>query len=197
MFRTPPAPLTVAGSLLLASVVPAVPFFLDPRPFRDVAGGPVHLALYSLTLAGLLALLLAVPGLARLTARDGRRLPGTALGAALLGTALNAATQFLQVFVTPGLADTAPAALDETSTVTMLGMVGSWLLFLAAWAVVGVAGLHRRILSPVAGVLLIIGAVAQPVAGPLAALPFGLALLLVGARARGAVGSGAPAMATA
>jgi hypothetical protein len=178
MSRPVSVPLGLAGGLLLASVAPAVPFFLDPRPFREVAGGGIHLSLYGLTLAAMLALLVAVPRLSGLTSADGRRLPDGVLTAALLATALYAATQFMRVAITPDLADTAPAALDETGTFGMIGLMGSWVVFLVAWVLVGAVGMRRRVLSPVTGILMIIGAVAQPVIGPLAALPLGVALLL-------------------
>jgi hypothetical protein len=51
-------------------------------------------------------------------------------------------------------------------------------VFLVAWVLVGAVGMRRRVLSPPTGILMIIGAVAQPVIGPLAALPLGVALLL-------------------
>lgn len=194
MSRPLSLPLTLSGGLLLASVAPAVPFFLDPRPFREVAGSAVHLSLYGLTLAAMLALLVAVPRLRGLTSPEGRRLPEGVLTAALLATALYAATQFVQVAVTPDLAVTAPAALDETGTYAMLCLIGSWLAFLAAWVTVGVVGMRRRVLSPLTGILTIIGAVAQPVIGPLAALPLGIALLLVArtaARTQEPAGTGA------
>ena len=183
MSRSPSAPLTLAGGLLLASVAPAVPFFTDPRPFSQVAGSAVHMSLYALTLAGMLALLVAVPRLRSLASPEGRRLPDGVLTTALLATALYAATQFVQVFVAADLADSAPAALDESGDLMMYGMLGSWLVFLVAWVALGVVGMKRRVLSRSSGVLLIVGAVAQPVIGPLAALPLGLGLLLV---ARGA-----------
>jgi hypothetical protein len=179
MSRPVSVPLALAGGLFLASVVPAVPFFLDPRPFREVAGGVVHLSLYSLSLAALLALLVAVPGLRRLTSATGRRLPDGVLAFALVATALNAATQFVQVVITPDLAATAPAALDETGTIQMVGLMGAWVMFLAAWVVLAGVGMHRRVLSTPSGILLIIGAIAQPAIGPVAALPLGLALLLI------------------
>jgi hypothetical protein len=178
MSRPVSVPLGLADGLLLASVAPAVPFFLDPRPFREVAGSGIHLSLYGLTLAAMLALLVAVPRLSGLTAPDGRRLPDGVLTAALVATALYAATQFVQVAITPDLATTAPAALDETGTFGMIGLMGSWVVFLVAWVLVGVVGMHRRVLSPATGILMIIGAVAQPAIGPLAALPLGVALLL-------------------
>ncbi len=190
MSRSPFVPLALAGGLLLASLVPAVPFFLDPSPFREVAGSGIHLSLYALTLAAMLSLLVAVPRLGGVTSPDGRRLPSWLSTAAMLATALYAATQFVQVTVTPDLAETAPAALDETGGFTMVGLLGSWLLFLVAWVLVGVLGMRRRVLSLPAGIFVIIGAVAQPVIGPVAALPLGIGLLLV---ARATVGATRPA----
>jgi MFS family permease len=180
MSRSPSAPLAVAGGLLLASVVPAVPFFMDSRPFSEVAGSAVHVGLYALTLAGMLALLVAVPRLAALSSRDGRRLPPGLLSAALVATALNAATQFIQLFVTPYLAAEAPALLDDdTGGLLMAGMVGSWVAFLVAWVAVGAVGLRLGVLSRTAGIALIVGALAQPVIGPLAALFVGVALIVI------------------
>lgn len=199
MSRSPSAPLALAGGLLLASLVPAVPFFLDPSPFREVAGSGIHLGLYGLTTAAMLALLVAVPRLADVVSPDGRRLPSSALTGALLATALYAATQFMQVTVTPDLAKTAPAALDEAGGFTMVGLIGSWLLFLVAWVLVGAVGMHRRVVSVPAGILLIVGAVAQPVIGPLAALPLGIGFLVVAraTTARSVLPSDAPAPAVA
>jgi hypothetical protein len=190
MSRSPSVPLTLAGGLLLASLVPAVPFFLDPSPFREVAGTAIHLSLYALTLAGMLALLVAVPRLGAVSSPDGRRLPSWALTAAMLATALYAATQFVQVTVTPDLAETAPVALDETGGFTMAGLLGSWVLFLVAWVLVGAVGMRRRVFSTPAGIFVIIGAIAQPVIGPVAALPLGIGLLLV---ARATAGATRPA----
>ena len=179
MSRPVSVPLALAGGLFTASVVPAVPFFLDPRPFREVAGSSVHLTLYGLTLAATLALLVAVPRMRRLASAEERRLPGGVLTAALLATALYAATQYVQVVITPDLAETAPAALDETGTIQMLGLMGAWVAFLVAWVLVGAFGMRRRVLSAPSGILQIIGADSQPVIGPLAALPLGVALLLI------------------
>jgi hypothetical protein len=190
MSRSPSVPLALAGGLLLASLVPAVPFFLDPSPFREVAGTGIHLSLYGLALAAMLALLVAVPRLGSLTSTDGQRLPDGLLTGALLATALYAATQFVQVSVTPDLADTAPVALDETGGFTMVALIGSWLLFLVAWVLVAAVGMRRRVLPMPAGVLLVLGAVAQPLIGPLAALPLGAGLLLV-ARSTATRGTGA------
>jgi hypothetical protein len=179
MSRSPSAPLALAGGLLLASLIPAVPFFLDPSPFREVAGSGIHFGLYGLTTAAMLALLVAVPRLADVVSPDGRRLPSAVLSGALLATALYAATQFVQITVTPDLAQTAPVALDDTGTFTMVGLIGAWLAFLVAWVLVGAVGMHRRVVAVPAGILLIVGAVAQPVIGPLAALPLGVGFLLV------------------
>ncbi|TFV66173.1 UNVERIFIED_ORG: hypothetical protein E4P37_07020 [Bacillus sp. AZ43] len=176
--RSPSAPLALAGGLLLASLVPAVSFFTDSRPFSEIAGGGVHLALYSLTLAAVLALLVAVPRLGALRAADGRRLPEPVLAAALVATALYGATQYVQVFVATFLSETAPAALDVSGGMLMAGMVGSWVVFLVAWVVLGAVALVRRVLPRPTAILLIAGAVAQPVVGPLAALPLGMALVL-------------------
>jgi hypothetical protein len=179
MSRSPAVPLTIAAGLLLASLVPAVLFFTDARPFREVAGGGVHLSLYALTLAAMLALLVATPRLTELVSPDGRRLPAGLLSAALIATALNAATHFVQVFVTPFLADVAPVALDEQGGLLMIGMVASWVAFLAAWATVGAAAIRRGVVSKTAGGLLVAGALILPAVGPLAGLPLGAAFLLV------------------
>jgi hypothetical protein len=179
MSRSPAVPLTIAAGLLLASLVPAVFFFTDARPFRDVAGGGVHLSLYALTLAAMLALLVATPRLAELVSPEGRRLPVGLLSVALIATALNAATHFVQVFVTPFLADVAPVALDEQGGLLMVGMVASWIAFLAAWAAVGAVAIRRGVVSRTSGVLLVVGALILPAVGPLAGLPLGAAFLLV------------------
>ncbi len=179
MSRSPAVPLTIAAGLLLASLVPAVFFFTDARPFREVAGGGVHLSLYALTLAAMLALLVATPRLAELVSPEGRRLPVGLLSVALIATALNAATHFVQVFVTPFLADVAPVALDEQGGLLMVGMVASWIVFLAAWAAVGAVAIRRGVVSRTSGVLLVVGALILPAVGPLAGLPLGAAFLLV------------------
>jgi hypothetical protein len=179
MSRSPVVPLTIAGGLLLATLPSAVLFFIDPRPFREVAGGAVHLSLYGLTLAAMLALLVAIPRLTELVSADGRRLPPGLLPAVMVTTALNAGTHFVQLFVTPFLADVAPVALDEQqSGMLMFGMVASWVAYLAAWAAVGAVAIRRGVLSWTCGLLLIVGSLTLPVIGPLASVALGAAFLL-------------------
>lgn len=179
MSASPSTPLALAGSLLLAAVVPGVAFFVDSRPFREIAGGGVHLSVYALTLAGMLALLVAVPRLGGLASVDGRRLPAPLVTAALLTTALTAATHFVQLVVTPFLADVAPAALDEQNGgVLMISMVGAWTAFLVTWSMIGVVALRRKVLPRSSAGLLVVGALALPAFGPLAGLPLGAGLLL-------------------
>jgi hypothetical protein len=187
MSRSPYVPLTIASGLLLAPLPLAALYFTDPRPFSEVADGGVHLTLYSMTLAGMLALLVAIPRLTVLVSPEGRRLPTGLLAAALLATALNAATHFVQVFVAPFLADVAPAALDEQGGILMVGMVASWVAFMVAWAMVGAVAIRRRVLSRTSGILLIVGAVVLPAVGPLASLPFGAGLVLAARTARRSV----------
>lgn len=192
MSTSPRVPLAVAGVLLLASTVPAVRFFTDPRPFSEVASGGVHLALYALTLAGMLALLVAVPRLGNLVGPAGGRLPGWLVTLSLVATALNAATHFVQVFVAPYLADVAPAALDDQGGGLMVGMVASWVAFLVAWVCVGVIAFRRRLLPRPSAALLAGGALVLPAIGPLAGLPLGLALVLAARPATPRVGESNP-----
>jgi len=174
-------PLAVAGALLLASAVPAVPFYMDSRPFREVAGGPVHLSLYAISLAAMLALLVVVSRFAAARSSTGKGLPQWLTVLLLASTSLNAATHYVQVFVTPELANVAPAALDNAGGMLMYAMVGTWLLFLVAWVTFGVVAFRNRLLPRTSAVMVIASALLQPVIGPLVGLPFGIALLL-GAR---------------
>jgi len=170
-------PLATAGVLLLASAPFGAFVFGDSRPFREIAGTAPHVTHYALALLAMLALAVAVPQLRARRGSTGAQLPGPLVSAALIATVLTACTHFVQVFVTPFLADVAPVALDEQGGALMVGLVASWLLFLAAWVSVGVVGLRRGVLGRGAGVLLVVAALLQPVIGPLAAVPLGAALL--------------------
>lgn len=176
----PTVPLIVAGTALALSAAPGVMVFGNSAAFSEIAGTPAHMACYALSLVGLLALLLATPRLGALTSPSGRVLPSAALSAAVVATALNAGSVYVQVFVVTQLAQDIPAYLDEQAAgMLMVGMIGSWILYLVAWVTVGIVGLRRGVLPQVAGGVLILGAVLQPVFGPLSALPFGLGLLLL------------------
>lgn len=170
-------PLAIAGALLLTSAPFGVFVFGDARPFREIAGTAPHLTHYALTLLAMLALAVAVPHLRGLRGPSGQRLPQPVVAAALVATVLTACTHFVQVFVTPFLADVAPVALDEQGGGLMAGLVGSWLLFLGAWTTLGVVGLRRGVLPRGTGVLIVAAALLQPAIGPLAVIPLGAALL--------------------
>jgi hypothetical protein len=196
MSHSPLAPLAAAGALLTASAVPGALVFADPRPLHEIAGTAAHRAHYGLTLAALLALLVAIPRLAELRGKRGAGLPPTLLALVLVATALTAATRFIEVFVTPVLADVAPEALAEQSGgALMVGMIGAWLAYLAVWTVVGVLGWRRGVLTPTVSVLIILSSLAMPVLAPVVQLLFGLALLVLArslAQDRTTVGIPAP-----
>jgi hypothetical protein len=180
MSHSPLVPLAAAGALLTASAVPGAFVFADPRPLHEIAGTVAHRAHYGLTLVALLALLVAIPRLAELRGKGGAGLPPTLLTLALVATALTAATRFIEVFVTPFLADVAPVALAEQSGgALMVGMVGAWLAYLVVWTTVGVLGWRRGILTPTVSVLIILSSLAMPVLAPVVQLLFGLALLVL------------------
>lgn len=184
-------PLAVAGLFLALSAGPGIMVFGNSAAFSEIAGTPAHMACYGLALVGLLSLLVAAPRLALLPSGTGRPLPAGLLAAAVVATALNAATVYLQLFVVPDLARVNPEYLDEPAGgLLMVAMVGSWIAYLLAWTGVGVAALRRRAMPVPAAIVLILGAVLQVVIGPLAALPFGVALLLLArAASRGPLGS--------
>ncbi|TRW45980.1 hypothetical protein [Georgenia yuyongxinii] len=186
MNRSPAVPLILAGALLIATAAPfALELTSGDEKFSTTALSGMYLVRMVLALIGTLALLVATPRLRALPGTGGH-LPGWSLDAALIATALTAATQFVQLFVVRWLGDIDPDLLDiPMGGVLMASMVASWVLYLLAWTIVGGLALRRRIVPVPAGVLLIIGAVLQPVFGPLAALPFGAALLMTARAARG------------
>ncbi len=178
MKRSPFVPLVLAGVLLMATAGPGAVEFTNSDPFSVYGLSANYLTRMVLAFTGTLVLLIATPRLAALTGDRGR-LPGWALDAALLAAALMAATQFVQLFVVRWLGSIDPAALDDPmGGVLMAAMVSVWVLYLLAWSTVGVLALRRRVLPVPAGVLIIVGAVLQPALGPLAAVPFGIGLLL-------------------
>ncbi|HET6693867.1 MAG TPA: hypothetical protein VFG97_06155, partial [Pedococcus sp.] len=108
----------------------------------------------------------------------GKGLPQWLTVLMIVSTSLNAATHYVQVFVTPELAKVAPVALDNAGGTLMYAMVGTWVLFLVAWVAFGVIAFRHRLLPRTSAVIVIASALLQPVIGPLVGLPFGIALLL-------------------
>jgi hypothetical protein len=129
----------------------------------------------------MLSLLVVVNRMAATRSATGRSLPTWLTVLLLVSTSLNAATHYVQVFVTPELKKVAPVALDNAEGMLMYAMVGTWVLFLVAWVSFGVVAFRNRLLPRASAVMVIASALLQPVLGPLVGLPFGIALL-IGAR---------------
>jgi hypothetical protein len=176
--------LTVTGAALaLNAGVLGSRLFFDSRDYSEVASTPLHLVHYVVWTACLVALSQLYP---RIVALRGPTGPGIARGVltlAAVGAALDACSRFVQAFVNPYLAAHQPALLDTApDSVLLVPLLGTGVVAMVGIAAMGVLGWRRAVLPRPLAVLLIIGAVAIPVIGPMANVPFGVALAWLGVR---------------
>ena len=184
----PLALMSTGGVLAGNGLLLGSQLFFDARDYSVVATGPVHLAHYVLWMACLVALSQLYPRLRSLTGRDGRRLPDFVLVLAGVGAALDACTRFVSAFVTPYLAERAPALVDQApAAILLVPLLAAGVVAMAGTAAVGVVGWRRGVFPRPAAVLLVLGGVAIPLIGPLSTVLVGAALVWIGltARARG------------
>jgi hypothetical protein len=157
----------------------------DPRDYSQVAGGTLHLAHYVVWVLCLVALTQLYPRLGGLTGRTGRSIPAPVLALAGAGAALDACARFVSAFVTPYLAGREPALVDSApDAILLVPLLATGVLAMAATATVAVVGLRRQVFPRSAAVLLILGAVAIPLLGPVSNVLLGVALVWIGSAAR-------------
>lgn len=175
--------LTAVGAVMaLNSLALGLPTFLNSAPFSEIAGSASHLGYQAVLLGCVLVLNLALPKLAGLAGETGRTLPAGLLTFAAAAAFLDGGTRFVEAFVTPFLADHAPALLDESpASALMYAMVAAWVLWSIALVAVGVTAYRRRVFARPACVLLAVGGVAIPAIGPLSGVLIGSALAWAGA----------------
>ena len=184
--RGVPLGLVVTGAVFAGNgAVLGTALFLDARDYSQVATGAGHLAHYVLWVACLVALSQLYPRMDVLSGRSGRRLPTTVLGLAGAGAALDACARFVSAFVTPYLAERQPQLVDSPpDAILLVPLLATGVLAMAATGALAVLGLRRQVFPRAAAVLLLLGAVAIPVLGPVSNVLLGAALVWIGSAAR-------------
>jgi hypothetical protein len=179
--------LVLTGAVLAANgALLGSQLLTDARDYSQVAGGNLHLAHYVLWVLCLVALTQLYPMLGGLRGRTGRSVPTPVLALAGAGAALDACARFVSAFVTPYLAERSPALVDSPpDAILLVPLLGTGVLAMAATATLAVVGLRRRVFPRGAAVLLLLGAVAIPVLGPVSNVLLGMALVWIGSAARG------------
>lgn len=150
--------------------------------FSDTVAVPAYGTSQLISWALLTLLIVLVPAIAGLRA-GGRALPTWAVPAAQLALVLQATAHFIQAVMTPWLADVAPELLDLTDGGLFRWMLqGIQVLFLILMVTFAVT-MWRAGRGKVAAVLMMMGAVATPVSGPIGAGVLAIGLGLITARA--------------
>lgn len=177
--------LVATGALLaLVGLVLGPRMMFDPRPYSEIAGSGAHLLHYALWTAGLVALSQTYPRLAGVRGPGGRSLPLPLLVFAGAAAALDACARFVLAFVNPMLAVHDPALLDTPpDAVLLVPTLGAGVVAMVATVAVGVSAWRRRVFPRPAVLLLVVGAVAIPVVGPLSNILVGAALVWAGTAA--------------
>jgi hypothetical protein len=173
--------LIAAGVLLAVNGLVLGPMWLVvPGEFSDTVATPAFVISQQVSWALLTALIVLVPSL---SVAGRLPLPAWIVPVVQVALAAQAATHFVQGFVSPWLATVAPDALDLTEGgLLQVAMTVIGVAFLIAIATFGVtlwwAGFSRS-----GVVLTILGALAAPAVGPIGAGFVGLGLVLVAVRA--------------
>jgi hypothetical protein len=176
--------VTVAGAALaINGAVLGSRLFFDSRDYSEIASTRLHLVHYLVWTACLVALSQLYPRFAALRGPTGAGISRGVLTLAAVGAALDACSRFTLAFVNPYLASHQPALLDTTpDAVLLVPLLGTGVVAMVGVVALGVLGWRRSVLPPSLAVLLVVGAVAMPVIGPMANVPFGAALAWLGVR---------------
>jgi hypothetical protein len=174
--------LTATGAVLTALGVTLGPFMMfDARPYSELSGTATHLLHYAIWTGCLIALSQLFPRLAGLRVEGGRGISTVAATIAGVGAALDACARFCLAFVNPLLAEHAPALLDTPpDAVLLVPTIGAGVVAMVGVIWLGASGWRARVFPRPAVVLLIVGAVAIPVIGPLSNALVGAALVWIG-----------------
>lgn len=170
--RTLTALLATCAALAVNGLVLGPMWLTLPGEFSDTAGTTAFALSQRLTWALLTVLVVLVPAL--LATGPRRRPPAWLAPLAQLALASQAATAFVMGFVAPWLAGVAPHTLDVPGGGLQLAMTMVWIGFVLAMVVLAV-GLWRAGHSRVGAVLVLLGGLAIPGAGPV-----GAAVLAIG-----------------
>lgn len=178
----------MAGPMSLAAAVAIAAHQLISalgRPARadlaEVVRGPLHAANYGIGLAGFLLLLLALTGLylRYWEAMGALGLIGYLI--AFAGTALTAGDWWFESFAVPWIAEVGPEVFDNRPAGRLLiGAAITFYSFTVGWVLFAVAGWRARAFSLPAAALLIVGAIAGLLGGPLFQLPLALGVAWIG-----------------
>lgn len=180
--RTLMALLATCGVLAVNGVVLGPIWLTRTGEFSDTVAVPAYGTSQLISWALLTLLIVLLPALARL--RTGKRpLPTWAVPVAQLALVVQATAHFVQAFMTPWLAEVAPELLDLTDGGLFMWMLqGIQVLFLILM-VTFAATIWRAGHGKVAAALMMLGAIATPVAGPIGAGVLAIGLGLITARA--------------
>lgn len=178
--------LVITGAVLAANgTALGSPLLLDSRSYSEVAAGGLHLAHYTVWFLCLVALTQLYPRMESLPGRSGRGLPALVTMLAGVGAALDASARFVSAFVSPYLAARQPFLMDNPpDAILLVPLLATGVLAMAFTATLAVVGLRRGVFPVPAGVLMLLGAVAIPVLGPVSNLLLGAGLVWIGSAAR-------------
>lgn len=181
-----PIGLAVIGTLFTANgALLGAQLLLDPRDYSETATGSVHLAHYAVWWFCLVVLTQLYPRLGAVRGRGGSTIPASVLTLAGAGAALDASARFVSAFVTPYLAERQPGLVDSPPDMILLvPLIATGVFAMAATASLAVVGMRRGVFPGPAAVLLLLGAVAIPVLGPVSNVLLGSALTWIGLAAR-------------
>lgn len=179
--------LLVTGAVFAGNgVILGSQLFFDSRAYSEVAVGTGHLAHYLLWTLCLVALTQLYPRMGHLRSPIGRSLPAPLLAAAGAGAALDACARFVSAFVTPYLAEHDAQLVDVApDPVLLVPLLATGVVAMVATGTLAVVGLRRRVFPGPAAVLLLLGAIAIPVLGPVSNVLLGAALVWIGWASRG------------
>ena len=178
--------LLITGAVLAGNgVLLGSQLFFDSRDYSEVATGAGHLAHYLMWTLCLVALSQLYPRMGHLPSPTGRPLPAPLLAAAGAGAALDACARFVSAFVTPYLAERQPQLVDAApDTILLVPLLATGVAAMVATGALAVVGLRRRVFPRPAAVLLLLGAIAIPVLGPVSNVLLGAALVWIGSTSR-------------
>jgi hypothetical protein len=131
----------------------------------DWATTPAYTLTYTVALLGMGSLLLAVTAIYTRQSVALGRLGLIGYLTAFLGTLLVAGNWWFEAFVVPMIATAAPEVLDLPLAGSLLvGAIATVGLYTAGWTVFGIAALRTRAFPRVAGLLVLVGGLAGPLA---------------------------------
>ena len=131
----------------------------------DWATTPAYTLTYTLALLGMAVLLLALTGLYTRESASLGRLGLIGYVIAFLGTLMVAGDWWFEAFVIPIIAAEAPGVLDlPPSGSALAGVIATVGLYTVGWTLFGLAALRARAFPLAAGLLLLAGGLAGPLA---------------------------------